>query len=137
MVDIAQLVERWYVEPEVAGSIPVIHPIPFTNPGGGVFFFEGEEMNTMVNGTMIHPTVNEVKRWFEQQHVTITFTTESGSRYTLVRRPGIAVLVRDNTAQAWRGDKIKVVGGSVKLQDKDGNIGWETTGVVSFHVLSN
>ena len=27
MVGIAQLVERWLVEPDVAGSNPVIHPV--------------------------------------------------------------------------------------------------------------
>lgn len=27
MVGVAQLVERWLVEPDVAGSSPVVHPI--------------------------------------------------------------------------------------------------------------
>jgi hypothetical protein len=90
-----------------------------------------------MSGTITNPTVNEVRRWFEQEHVTITFTTESGSHYTLVRRPKIAVLIRDNTGEAWKSDEIEVDWHSVKLQDKDAYVKWETTGVVSFFVLSN
>lgn len=33
MVDIAQLVERWLVVPDVAGSSPVIHPMECDGPG--------------------------------------------------------------------------------------------------------
>ena len=31
MVDVAQLAERWFVAPEVAGSSPVIHPLDIIN----------------------------------------------------------------------------------------------------------
>jgi len=84
-----------------------------------------------------NPSVNEVKKWFEQDHVTITFITESGSRYTLVARPLIKVLVRDNTGEAWKSDEIEVTFTSVRLQDKDAFVKWETTGVKSFYVATN
>lgn len=90
-----------------------------------------------MSSTITNPTVNEVRTWFEQRHVTITFTTESGSHYTLVSRPGISVLIRDSTGEAWKSDEIEVTFTSIRLQDKDAYVKWETTGVKSFYVLSN
>jgi hypothetical protein len=44
MVGVAQLVERWLVEPDVAGSSPVVHPTRFVRTEErpeilGPFFF--------------------------------------------------------------------------------------------------
>jgi hypothetical protein len=87
--------------------------------------------------TIAAPTLGEVENWFGYQHATITFCTESGSRYTLVSRPGIRVLVRDSTAEAWKGKNLRVNSdGSIELLTTKGTT-WTTTPVTSFYVLSN
>lgn len=86
--------------------------------------------------SITNPKVREVEEWFEQDHNTITFTTESGSQYTLVNRPLIKVLIRDSTGEAWKGNWIKVTSYSVQLGSPKGIL-WETTGVTHFYVATN
>lgn len=82
-------------------------------------------------------TAGEVEKWFTQNHVTITFTTESGSRYTLVCRPKVVVLIKDNTGEVWQGTNVVVrTTGKVLLCDKKTGV-WETTRVTSFYVATN
>ena len=49
MVGVAQLVERWLVEPDVAGSSPVVHPIrKWSDLCPAIFFLNGSR--TLVSG---------------------------------------------------------------------------------------
>jgi hypothetical protein len=84
-----------------------------------------------------NPTLDEITSWFTQSHVTITFRTESRSCYTLVIRPRIAVLVRDNTSEAWKGTSVTVTRNGIQLRTSEGKIRWATTPVVSFYVATN
>jgi hypothetical protein len=89
------------------------------------------------------PNVEEITTWFTQSHVTITFETASGGHYTLVVRPKIAVLIKDNAGQAWRGQTIKIHQDhihhdavSIELWTPQGMLR-RTTPVVSFYVATN
>lgn len=79
----------------------------------------------------------EVAKWFSQSHVTITFTTVSGSRYTLVKRPKVSVLIKDNTGEAWKSAGAGVVVTPSGVIFGSPTKTWHTTQVQSFYVLSN
>lgn len=89
------------------------------------------------------PSLNEVRTWFvDQSYVTIAFTTETGSRYTLVKRQAVTVLINDNNGSVSVGRIIQVIparvpvqGASLRMSTRTGYV-W-TTGIVSFYVLEN
>jgi len=75
----------------------------------------------------------------QARHVTAAVTTSSGSRYTVVTRPNVGVvLIHDTKGWAIKGPgTIKVTDGRMFVFDKDGKVVAQTTAITSIYVMSN
>lgn len=76
----------------------------------------------------------------QSSHMTAAIGTESGSRYTVVTRPKVGVvLIKDNAGLVSRGSHLKIKDGCLFLfKNKDDRqpTAW-TTRITSVYIMSN
>ena len=93
--------------------------------------------NLHISSDLHNPLTGSQIKALEAKHTTITFVTQSGSLYTLISRPKIVVLVRDNTGEAWKGNLAQVNSdGGITLSGPNGGTR-STSAITSFYVVTS
>ena len=71
-------------------------------------------------------------------HMSATVDTASGSRYTVIARPNVGVvLIHDDKGWARKAARIQVIRGRMFLFDANGQVVASTTVVTNIFIISN
>lgn len=77
-------------------------------------------------------------RILESSNMTANVQTRTGSRYTVVARPNVGVvLIHDDKGWAAKGAQIVVLGGRLYMLNEVGRILAQTTSITGVYIMSN